>query len=80
MKKRAVIAVYKKQIYLPMKKKKEVGRLTVSLQQLKQQIKKLMHGIKKMMLIFFQPKNKKKLINTVRKTLKSCMKNKIRLF
>ena len=80
MKKRAVIAVYKKQIYLLMKKKKEVGRLTVSLQQLKQQIKKLMHGIKKMMLIFFQPKNKKKLINTVRKTLKSCMKNKIRLF
>ncbi len=80
MKKRAVIAVYKKQINLPMKKKKEVGRLTVSLQQLKQQIKKSMHGIKKMMLIFFQPKNKKKLINTVRKTLKSCMKNKIRLF
>jgi hypothetical protein len=63
-----------------MKKKKEVERQTVSIQQLKQLIKKRMDGIKKMIQIFFLIKSKKKLINIIKKILKRCMKNKIRLF
>jgi hypothetical protein len=63
-----------------MKKKKEVERQTVSIQQLKQLIKKRMDGIKKMIQIFFLIKSKKKLINIIKKILKKCMKNKIRLF